>query len=510
MDNKKNEGAIHQKHHPLISNLISKIKAIYEINLPARSSLSFTVINFISKGAALLLTPIFTRILTPGEYGEYSLFTSYLSLVLALGSLELSCGVIIRAFQKYKERTYITILLSSFLTSLLILLISFMLFAFKLISGGGMNFPLSYLFLFINAVSTNIINIYLAKCRFSYRWLPSLITVLLVNIAAPIISILLIKFSAYNNINQISAKVGTITFILLCCAVFIIILSIRLAKKEKKEQNLKSNEIILFGRETLQLIFRLSLPMLPYYFLVSIISQADKILISKFIGSSELGKYSVAYSAGIAAAALTSGLCSAICPWIMRKVRAGDFNKIKSVLNAVISICTWAIICFLCLAPDIFAFLAPKEYNDALPIIFISAAIPIPLALAQCMSGIAIAKERVKGLILCGAFPAIFSLFAGILFIPKGNIVIPALITASSYLLLSLLSLLNTKRILGKTIVNANNTLQNLLLFVIFSSFIFAFREYTAIRFSVFIISGAFILISAKSSVKLIKENPDT
>ena len=65
------------------------------VNVPARASFIYMLINVLAKGAAFVFTPIFTRLLGPSEYGEFSLFSSYLSLAVVIGSLELSGGVII-------------------------------------------------------------------------------------------------------------------------------------------------------------------------------------------------------------------------------------------------------------------------------------------------------------------------------------------------------------------------------------------------------------------------------
>ena len=66
MKNINRQNAFIQRLH------IRKICALTDFNLPARSSVLFTAINVFSKGAAFVFTPIFTRLLTEAEYGEYS------------------------------------------------------------------------------------------------------------------------------------------------------------------------------------------------------------------------------------------------------------------------------------------------------------------------------------------------------------------------------------------------------------------------------------------------------
>ncbi len=501
MNNENSGNALMKKRKAL-----SKFAITTELNLPARSSVYYTFINLLSKGAALIFTPVFTRILTPMEYGEYSLFSSYLSLALVIGSLELSGGVVMRAFQKYRRRTHITILISSLLTLVVTTVTVFVFWCIKLVTGGGMSFPNAYIFLFFTAASSSVINLYLSRCRYLYKWIPTLIATLIQSIAAPVCSIIIISISATKDINHISTKIGTLTFFLCAAALCFTIISIIQAKREKLRENLTRAGIIAYSHDCLKLLLRLCLPMLPYYFAVIVISQADKILISEFLGKDSLGKYSVAYSAGIALVAVTSGICSTLCPWIMRKVRSGEFHRIKRVLDTVISICIGIIICFLSLAPDIFAILAPAEYQSALPVIFIASLIPIPLALAQCMSSVAIAKERVLGVFICGAIPAALAVTLGFIFIPGGSLLVPALITALSYILLAVLGIGNTSRLLGKAIIDVPKGIQKLLLLAALISALFVFRDFVAVRICAALISLLFLIYMAKASLALVKE----
>lgn len=49
-------------------------------NLPVqmKASLWFLICSFMQKGIATITTPIFTRILTTAEYGEFSVFNSWM------------------------------------------------------------------------------------------------------------------------------------------------------------------------------------------------------------------------------------------------------------------------------------------------------------------------------------------------------------------------------------------------------------------------------------------------
>ena len=123
-----------------------------DINLPARSSIFFTLINFICKGAAFLFTPIFTRLLSSAGYGEYSLFSTFLSLCTVAATMEISGGIIMRLFQREREKHFLSILSAWLISIITALPITLLLWAAKRFFDTGMSFPYAYLFLFISQV----------------------------------------------------------------------------------------------------------------------------------------------------------------------------------------------------------------------------------------------------------------------------------------------------------------------------------------------------------------------
>ncbi|MBQ9071093.1 MAG: oligosaccharide flippase family protein [Clostridia bacterium] len=483
----------------LKSRVLSK-----NLNLPARASLFFTASNLVAKGAAFLLTPLFTRILSPTEYGEYSLFGSYLTISIVIVSLELPGGVIMRAFQKKKELGNLTLISAFLLCAPLSLPTTLTLLSLK--SGGGMTFPFAYLFLFVSLISLTVINLYVSKCKFLYKWIPYLIISVIQSVAAPVISILLISLNYFGELGHVSTKIGTVSAILFSLAFVLTAITIKKAVEEVKALSMSHREIWEHVRSSVKFLLKLSLPLLPYYFAVMLISQSDKMLISRFLGKGELGKYSVAYSAGIALTAITGGIMSSLSPWLMRKARAGDFEKIKETLNTVVSLSVVFIVLFLSVAPDVFTFLAPMEYSSALPVMFIISLIPIPLSLSQCASSIAIAEERVRGILLSGIIPALTVLAFGILLIPRGNLYLPAIITASGYFILMALGIRNVKLITGKYMINVNKTFQKLVFLIFFSALIYTLKDYMALRFAIISIFSLLLLYMLKETAELLKE----
>ena len=488
-----------------LRTLASRFK-IQSINIPARSSLFFTLTNLLCKGAAFLFTPLFTRLLSPAEYGEYSLFSTLLSLGSVAVTMEMSGGIIMRLFQKERERRFLS-LLSAWLISVTIAVPTVaLLFLIYKLGGFGMNFPLAYVFLFISLICVSMINLYVSRSKFLYKWVPPLITSLTQSVGAPLISIALIRISVFSSVNHVSLKIGAVTTVLTITAAALLLITLKEAKSELAAQSMSLGEARAFVFASSRFLLKLALPLLPYYLSITLISQADKIFISSALGKSELAKYSVAYSSGVALCALTSGVMSALSPWIMRRARANEYAEIRQTLDRIVSASVPAIIIFLCFAPEIFTFLAPKEYQSALPVLFISALIPIPLALAQCSSSIAIAREKVGGVLLSGIIPALFALSLNILTINRAPLYAPAIITALGFFILSAIGIANVHKITGNYTLNTNKVLQNLAFLVLSATAIYSFRNFLSIRIIISVIALLTLVSMAKPILSLLME----
>ena len=491
--------------HNATRGVYSKFK-LSALNVPARSSLFFTLSNILCKGAAFFFTPIFTRLLSPTEYGEFSIFSTLLSLSTVAATMEMSGGVIMRLYQREKEKRFLSVLSAWIISVVLAIPITLILFFISSRGGFGMSFPLAYPFLFLSLVSISLINLYVSRCKFSYKWLPPLVTSLLQSVAAPSLSILLLGVNGMKSLDHVSVKIGAVSSVLGLIATVILVVCVKGAYAEARGESLFVHGVFGYMKRSSSFLLKLAAPLLPYYLSVMIISQADKLFISSLLGKAELAKYSVAYSAGVALTAVTGGIMSALSPWLMRRAREGDYERVRCTLDLMISVSVPAVVLFLCFAPDIFTFLAPEEYQSALPVLFISTFIPIPLALSSCSSSIAIARERVRGVLFSGILPAAVILVLDFLIIKRAPLYVTAIITASGFLILSALGVLNARKITRNYIVNVNKAFQKLLFLLILASVVYLLRELLFARMVVAVFSSLAILYLSRPLLSIVLE----
>lgn len=63
-----------------------------QLSSPAKAAVWFVVCNVVNKGISLLATPILTRIMSTEQYGSFSVFQSWVSIMTIFCTLNLSGG----------------------------------------------------------------------------------------------------------------------------------------------------------------------------------------------------------------------------------------------------------------------------------------------------------------------------------------------------------------------------------------------------------------------------------
>ncbi|MDE5916568.1 MAG: hypothetical protein K2G62_00390, partial [Oscillospiraceae bacterium] len=84
----------------MIHNIVAKYK---KMPIQMKASVWFLICSFLQKGISTITTPIFTRLLSTEEYGQYSVFNSWLSVVTIFVTLNLFYGVYTQGLVKFSN-----------------------------------------------------------------------------------------------------------------------------------------------------------------------------------------------------------------------------------------------------------------------------------------------------------------------------------------------------------------------------------------------------------------------
>ncbi len=455
----------------MVTNKISGQKK----GLTLTASVWYTLSNIASRGLNVIFTPVFTRILSPEDYGIYPLFVSWMGIFTVICSFEITGSLMYRALAKFKgdENSVLSSALGIEIVLSVIFTAVYIIFSSRINALTNLSSTLTLLLIF-QVFLNSVLGILFAQKRYFCDYKSASAVNIGIGIGTPLLALLLIYLGGGGISRIISPLVISFAF-----ATPVIITLIR---RERK----------IFDREKWKYFFKLSVPMLPHYFALSVIAGADKIMISHIMNDGATGKYSVAYSVGFTVSLITSGLALAVVPWIMRRLSEGDIKDVKERTTLIFGIATLATIMFLATAPELFKLAAPEEYYDAFYVVYPVSLSAVFLFLANILSSAILNFEAPLKIMRNSLTSMLLFLLLSFILIKEFGYIGGALATLIGYISLAILNTLTLKRISGNFIIDIKSCLQNTALLFIFTILLYVIRSVPVSRI---LIAAAVILI---------------
>lgn len=337
--------------------MFSKAKNIFKkyssLPIQVRAAFWFMVCSFMQKGISAITTPIFTRLLNTDEYGQYSVFNSWLGIVTVFVSLNLSSGVFMQGLVKYENRRKEYTSSLQGLTMLLVALWTAIYLAFHNIWNRLFELTTTQMLAMLLMIwMSAAFGFWAASERvvFSYRKLV-LITVL-VSIAKPVLGIFLVLHAE----DKVTAR------ILGLAAVELVGYSGLMVSQIVKGKKLCVPE---FWKHALMF----NIPLIPHYLSMTILNSADRIMIEKMVSSDTAGIYSLAYSISQLMTLFTTGITQTLEPWRYSKQKTGKQEDIATLAYPSLILVAGLNLALIAFAPEIVRIFAPPEYHDAIWVI---------------------------------------------------------------------------------------------------------------------------------------------
>ena len=339
------------------------------LRVPAKASVWYIASSAFARSVSVVGTPIFTRLLNAQEYGIFPRYMTYFSLISVIATLELSGGVILRGLQKFGAKSDEFISAAVGLTSCVWGIISLLLFTFSAIFGDFIGLGNGFIIVMLVHVLLNaIISIYTAEAKFRYKYRLVALTNIITAILTPAVSVLLILFLESGGYDRIYAAV-------LSAAVISLPFLYIIFKRSKR----------LYDREIWRFLLRFNLPLLPHYLFSSVIIRIGEVALSHLHGTAALAKYSVAMSVGLSLTVITNGLLSALSPWVLRRIRAGEILRVRSLLLSATTLLSIIALLILSIVPETIRIIAPPEYHECLFAVYPLALSVVPSFLSSAV-----------------------------------------------------------------------------------------------------------------------------
>lgn len=334
----------------VIHTLMEKYKTMHA---PAKASFWFLICSFLQRGISTITTPIFTRLLTSAEYGQFNVFNSWMGIVAIFVSLNLSGGVYVQGLIKFdKERNIFSSSLQGFTTALVggwtavyFLFRDFWNHLFSLTT-------VQMIAMLVLIWSSSAYNFWAAEQRTFYNYKALVIITLLVSIISPLLGI----FCVIHAHDKVTARILVWALVDLIAYIGLFVVQMRRGKK-------------FFSAKFWKYALVFNIPLIPHYLSQTVLNSADRIMIKNMVGSEAVGIYSLAYSISLIMTMFNTALMQTISPWIYQKIKDNKINDMASVAYPTLALIAAVNLILIAFAPEAVAVFAPKSYYEAIYVV---------------------------------------------------------------------------------------------------------------------------------------------
>ena len=323
-------------------------------NMPvqAKATIWYAICNFFQKGISFIVVPIYIRLLTTGEYGEWNIFQSWRDILIVLASLNLYAGVYTKTLVDNKDdRDRYTSSMQGLGTLITIGLfavyIGTRVWANQII---GLDTPYMIL-LFLYFIFYPAFSFWGTRQRVEYKYRPMVVVTIILSLMTPALSLALFFMT---DLRELALVLG---FLIVQSAVGLFFYVYHFIKGK-----------CFCNKGYWKYAVKFNVPLIPHYLSLIVLGQSDKIMIKHYCGESDAGIYSFPYQIASALTILNTSINGSRVPWMYEQLKAKIYNRIGKITNMLILLMGGMVVFVALLAPEIML-IGTAEYEEAVFVI---------------------------------------------------------------------------------------------------------------------------------------------
>lgn len=464
------------------------------LSLPVKASFWFLICNVVQKGISIIIIPLYTRLLTPAEYGEFSLYQTWLGILSIFITLNLYCGVYTKGLIVHSDDKDAYTSAMQGLTSI----ISFgaiLLFAlFKRSFAQILNLSDTIILIMLIHIFFNpSLQFWMAKQRAAYKYRFLVFITLLIAVLTPLLSVMFIFLFDDKGFAVI---IGNAIIQILFGALFYIFFLFKNRSLYNKKYWIEA--------------VKFNIPLIPHYLSLIILGQSDRIMINMFNGADATGLYSLANQISSAISILTAAITNTLVPWTYQCLKDKRHKAIRKNANAIIIILAISTYLIMIIAPEALKIISTKQYYDAMyviPPLTVSVFITFAFSL---MANIEFYYEKTKKVMIASLICACVNILLNAMFLPFFGYKAAAYTTLLSYFLLMTLHYINSNKIckdLNYRFIYNFRLIFSVSIILSFASLFFALLyNFILVRYFILLLSMIIIIYKRRTLITLIMQ----
>ena len=415
--------------------MISKLRDKWMgMSLEVKASLAYTVCSILMKCLSFITMPLFTRLLTTEQYGQYSVYLSWSSILVIFTTLNLAYGSFSTAMVRFEKDRW------GYVSALqgLCCILSLVFLAIYLPFTGAWNqlFELPtplVLLLVVEILGQFAVSCYYGVQRFEYKYKSVVLLTLLNAVASPLAAFILVSSTQEKGYARIvgyalaNITIGIVIFIL----------------------NSRKGKGKLFRKEYWKYALSFNIPLIPYYLSQVIFNQSDRIMISHLVGTDKAGMYSVAYTLGTILTFVLNAINNSYVPWLYTRIKEDRGQENRSISNGIALLMAFLLLGVMAVAPEIILIMAGQAYREAIWVVPSVAMSILLLFYSQLFINIEFYYEEKNMLVWGSIGAAVLNIVLNWLLIPMFGFVAAGYTTLVSYVAFAVANYF-TMRIIAK------------------------------------------------------------
>lgn len=399
---------------------IAKYKAM---SRPARAAVWFVVCNVVNKGISLLATPILTRIMSPEQYGTFSVFQSWVAIFAIFCTLNLYAAAFNKGRFIYEGEE------SALEASLLALTVTITLSFFLLFCLApdfwsqllGLS-PFLVALLFLEIIAMSAFEFWAARQRFGYRYRVLVVLTIAINVVSLCAGIAAILNTEAKVEARVIADVVAKGLPGLVLG-FLIFFRGR----------------CFFSKRYWKYGLAFALPLVPHFLSHFVLNQSDRLMISQMIGNDAAAFYSVSYSIAMAMVIVTNAINNSYTPYTFEELNKKQTEGVRRNGHLLLVLIGAFCLALMALGPEILAIFAGPEYSEAAGVIPPLSASVYFIFMYSMLSNVEYFYEKTSMISVASAVAAGLNIVLNLLAIPRFGYAAAAWTTLLSYIALAFL-----------------------------------------------------------------------
>lgn len=393
------------------------------------SAVWYTASNLLVRASGFITIPVFTRLLSQAEYGQYNNFLSWVAVIGIVTSMSLESTLISAKFDyrdNFDDYAFSISAVSVFIAGVWWLLAEV---AMPIVSPLLSLDPLYVHAMFLYLLFQPIVNIYQTHERFRYRWKATVATSMAVSLGAAFLSVALV-FAVEDKL--LGVIVGRVAPMVIVGAALLVLYVRRGAK---------------FTVSCIAYALPIAAPFIPHLLAMNLLGALNKIFIEQMCGSEANALYSLANNCGLIVSIFTTSLNSAFAPWLGDRLAEGDHAATRRFGRPYVLLFALLAAGASLAAPEIMLILGGDAYMSAASMIP-AISMGCVFQFVYCMYvNIEQFKKKTVGMAVASVSAAVLNGILDVVLIPRFGYESTAIATAVSYGWLLLMHMLLVRRL---------------------------------------------------------------